>query len=121
MVDNSAFTVFASAANTVTQTSAELKNRGHIGVYVFLNVTAGTSLSLVMSIEVEDPVSGAWVTLLSTATVTGVGTSTLLLCPGVTAAANAAAAAPLPLLWRVKVAAGNATSATYSVGAQTVH
>ena len=75
---------------------------------------------MVPTIEGYDEVSGQWVTLLTGAAITGTGTTTLTLYPGVTVSANVAVSDVLPRTWRVTMTAADADSLTYSVGANLI-
>lgn len=88
---------------------------------VTIHRTAATaSPSVVPTIEGYDEVSGQWVTLLTGAAITGTGTTTLTLYPGVTVSANVAVSDVLPRTWRVTMTAADADSLTYSVGANLI-
>ena len=108
--------LFDSAARTTTQTSDGVSINSGNGVVVVLDVTAGTSLSLVTTIERKDPASGKYVTILASTAVTGASTNTYKVFPGATAATNLTVNDCLTGTFRVVVTAGNANSATYSVG-----
>lgn len=108
--------LFASAARTTTQTSTDVTVTSGKGVVVTLDVTAGTSLSLVTTIQRKDPASGKYVTILTSAAVTGVSTNTYKVHPGITAVANLTVNDCLTGTFRVVVTSGNANEATYSVG-----
>lgn len=116
--NNHEVTVFASAARTTLQNSSDLVNYNGRGVIVVIDVTAiADSPSLTVTIKGKDTLSGKYYTLLASAAIATVSTTVLMVYPGVTVAANAAASAPLPRIWRVEVAVGDADSATYSIGA----
>jgi hypothetical protein len=110
-------TAFAATARTATGNSGDLDNGNAKGVVVFVNVTAVTDTpSVTFAIQAKDPVSGAYVALLTSAAITATGTTMLTVYPGVTAAANVSASAVLPKTWRVLATHGDADSITYSVG-----
>ena len=115
--NNTELTLLASAARTVTTDSADQTNFNGRGIHVVVDITAGAVLSLVVTIQGKDPVSGKYYTLLASAALTGVSTTVLRVYPALLAVANTIANDIVPRTWRVDVAAGNATSATYSVGA----
>lgn len=116
---NTNLTVLSSAARTTTQTSADQVNYNHTDLVVVIDVTAVTSTpSLVVTINGKDALSGKYYTLLTSAAISTV--STVVLRVGSSfgaAAANLIAVDRLPRTWQVVVTAGNANSATYSVGA----
>lgn len=115
-MSNTEGVILASGARTTTQTSADLYNADARGVTVWLDVTAGSTLLLTLTIEGKDPASGKYVVLLSGASVTGVSTNMYTVHPAITETANIDAAVCVPFTWRVKVTHNNANSATYSVG-----
>jgi len=108
--------LFESAAKTTTQTSVDVSVVSGSGVVVVVDVTAGTSLSLVTTIQRKDPASGKYVTIFTSAAVTGVSTNTYKVHPGITAVANLTVNDCLTGTFRVVVTAGNTNSATYTVG-----
>lgn len=110
--------IYASGARTVTPAAAELVINGHRGLEVAIQVTAGATLSLTVTIDIWDEVTGAYLaTTLTSAALTGTGTTRLLVYPGATVAANVAANAHIRNKVRVTVTHGNANSATYQVDA----
>ncbi|HWZ65626.1 MAG TPA: hypothetical protein VNX65_02390 [Patescibacteria group bacterium] len=106
-----------SGTFTTTQTGTDQTNYNARGVIVTFDITAGTTLLLTLEIDYKDPVSGKYVALLTGVQQTAVGTTSLTIYPGNTVAANVSASTILPRTWRVKVTAGNANSATYTIGA----
>jgi len=80
-----------------------------------LDVTAGSSLSLVLTLDGKDLNSGKFVNILTGAAVTGVSTNTYTVFPGATAVTNLTVNDIIARLFRIVVTAGNATSATYSL------
>lgn len=121
MAENSYDVLLVSGARTATTSSAAQTNRDHRGVKVTIHRTASAATpSVVPTIEGYDETSGQWVTLLTGAAITGTGTTTLTLYPGVTASANVAVSDVLPRTWRVTMTAADADSLTYSVGANLI-
>lgn len=120
------FTAEASSAKTVSGNSAAaITNVSYSGVMLFLNVSAatGTSPTLAVKVQVQDPVSLGWVDVpgASFASVIAVTPTPLMLTlnQGITAVANAAVNIPLPRTWRLAWTLGGTTpSFTFSVGAQ---
>jgi hypothetical protein len=112
-------TIFASGAQTATQTSPDLTCRyaRELAVVFDLTVNAGAAASLTVSIDGKDPASGKYYNLLTSAAVTAVGTTVYKVGIGLPATANVSANCAVPLTYRVVVTAGNANPATYSVGA----
>ena len=113
---NMAVTVFASAAQTTTQTSADQLNvNGHC-LHVILNVTSAGTGSVTLSINGKDPASGVYYNLLTGVAVTTNSTNVYKIGPALTAAANAVANDWVPRTFQIVVTANNSNSMTYSVG-----
>jgi hypothetical protein len=122
--NNHEVTALASAARTASTNSSDLTSYNARGVNVVLDITAGGGAgSLTVKITGKDTLSGKYVTLFSSGAIAAPGVSTHLFVvyPGVVAAAYAAGVGkadfPLPRKWRVEVTAADATSYTYSIGA----
>ena len=73
------------------------------GIKVFVNISAITAGSAVVTIQGKDP-SGNYYTVLASASLTATGETVLTVYPGTTAAANSVANDVLPRQWRVSVA-----------------
>lgn len=113
--------LLASAARTATTTTADMTNHNARGVVVVVDVTAvGVTPSVTVRIQGRDVASGKYQTYLTSAAISTVSTTTLTVYPGVTVAANTAASAPLPRVWRVDITHDNAVTITYSVGASLI-
>lgn len=108
--------VLASAARTTTQTSADQTNYNHRGIKITIDVTVGSGLSLVVTLDNKDSVSGKFVNVITGAAITGISTVVYTVFPGATAVTNLTVNDIIARLFRIVVTAGNATSATYSVG-----
>lgn len=91
-------------------------------VVIVATALTGTP-SVTPSIEVYNPTSGTWVTVLTGTAMTTAAPTTASLRVGesVTAVANVAAQALLGRRWRVTMTAGTADSFTYSVGVRVLH
>lgn len=108
----------ARTANLVCPTQTNVNARG---VHVVLDITAASGTGgLTLVIEGFDVTSGKWYTILQSAAQIAIAIVVLKVYPGVTAAANVAASDILPRTWRVRVVHGDASSYTYSVGANLV-
>lgn len=108
-------------AGTTTPTDMAVQNsNGRKGMLLTIDITAGTSLSITVTIVGIDPVSGKTYTILASAALTGVGTTILKVYPGLTAAGNLVANDIIPAAWKVTVAHGNSNAATYKIGAQLI-
>ena len=119
--NNTDLTILASAARTATASSADITNYNGRGAHIVINVTAVTSTpSVVFTVEGKDALSSAYYTILTSAAITGTGTTALTVYPGATAAANVAVSQILPRTWRVTATHGDADSITFSVGASVV-
>lgn len=110
--------VFASAVQTgTTVNSSDMTNAAWRGADVIVNVSAYTSGTYTPHIQGKDPVSGNYYDILVGPAISATGTTVLHVYPGVTAAANSAAAAILPYTWRVQLVGATTPSMTLSVGA----
>lgn len=116
-----AFTCYASAARTATPTPMTARtNSWSRGVLVHINVTAVVSTpSVTFAIQGQDPISGTWYTILTSAAIVAAGLTTLRVFPGAPVTANLSANDVLPSVWRIVPTHGNANSITYSVAALT--
>jgi len=109
--------LYASAARTTAQTGVTMTNPGFTGVIVTVDITAvGVTPSDTFTIKGYDVASDKWNAILASAAKAATGTTVLTVLPSVVASANVAVSAGIPARWRVDVAVGNATTATYSVG-----
>ena len=113
--------VYASAARTATPTAATVQVGRYKALHLVIDVTAVTATpSVVCTIDAQDPVSGKWYNLLTSAALTEAGapyTRVLKIGRGLTAAANLTANDVLPSVLRVTMTHGDADSITYSVAA----
>lgn len=111
--------VLDAAARTTAFTSDDLRSadpdEAFRGVHVIVNVATASGFTLTPSIEGKGPF-GTYYTILTGAAITASGVTVLKVFPGATPSPNAVANDHLPLIWRVKVAVGDATAVTYTVG-----
>lgn len=120
--NNGDATLLASAERTATTSSADQTNYNGRGVKVVFDFTVETDagVSIVVTVEGKDALSGKYYTLLTSAALVAVGTTVLTIYPGVAAAANVSASDILPRTWRVTATPADAKRATYSVGASVI-
>lgn len=116
-----AFQIKASAAVTVFPYTAPAQfSAGRSGFLLDYDLTAiaGTTPTLVLTIQYYDTASLSYKTLLAGAALTAAGHQRLLVSPDVPAAANLVAQVPSPKQWNIVVAvsAGSVTTATFSLG-----
>lgn len=110
-------TVFASAARTATTNGTDQNNRFAKGIIFTVDMTAVTATgSIVFTLQGKDDLSGKWYTILVSAAVTTVVTTTYSAFPGAPATANVSANFQMPRTWRIIATATNGVSMTYSVG-----
>lgn len=109
-------TLLSSSARTTTQTSADQTNFNHTKLVVVLDVTAGTTPALTLTINGKDAASGKYYNLLTGLAVATVSTNVYTLALGVTVVANTTVNAFVPRLFQIVVTAGNGNTITYSVG-----
>lgn len=110
-------TLFVSAARTLAQQSADVRNRrGARGVAIFINLSARPAAgSITVTIQEKNPLTGAYSTLLASAAIAAISQVVLKVYPGMPAVTNISLGSPLPETWRVDVAVGNSDSLTYSI------
>ena len=115
-------TLLTSAARTTAYDSGALVNDGFKGITVVLDVTAASGTGgLTLSVNMIDPASGNAVALLTaSAAVTATGTKAYSVYPsggttgaGITQLSNFTALSPY---FSVKVAVGDSSSYTYTIG-----
>lgn len=115
---NESITLLPSSARTATTNSNDINNRTSCGVHVIIDVTAASATpSVVFKIQGKDPLSGKYYDLLTSAAITGTGTTVLKVFPSATAATNLAVNDFLPKVWRVLATHADTDSITYSVSA----
>ena len=119
---NHEVTVLASAARTDAINSPDLVNYNACGVALTIDITSITATPLLtVTIKYKDTLSGKYVSLLASAVLNAVSTTSLIVYPGNAAVANVKADSPLPRIWRVEVTVGDADSATYSISANYIN
>lgn len=110
-------TLLASAARTATTASPDQTNFNSTGkLRVYVDVTVAGTGSITVEIDEKDPISGAYIAILTSAAITANGETVLRVGVGLTAAANSVANDFVPRAWRVNVTANNSNAMTYSVG-----
>jgi len=107
--------LLSSSARTTTQTSADQTNFNHTKLIVILDVTAGSSPSLVLTINGKAVAASKYFNLLTSGTVSTVSTNVYTIAIGMTPVANTTVSAFIPRLFQIVVTAGNGNSITYSV------
>lgn len=119
------FEVLPSAARTATPDTVEVvvDRRGFAprGLILVIDATAATATpSVVVMVQGVDRESGklfpASPGILSSAAITGTGTTVLKIGPDIAASANAVALDYLPPVFRITSTHGDADSLTYSIG-----
>lgn len=115
--------VTLTAAGAGTTNSDDQTNLYGRGVVVFANISAKSgTIAVTVSVQGKDPVSGEYYTILTSASLTATGFTTLTIYPGATATSNVSASEPLPLTWRVQVVSGTGVtpSVTMTVAASVI-
>lgn len=110
-------TYLASEARTATPTKVDKTvPKGVRGMRVTIDATAVTATpSLTCTIQAKDAVSGKYSTLLASTAIATISTTTLLVYPDATAAANLVANLPVGSIVAIDCVHGDADSITYSV------
>jgi hypothetical protein len=106
-------TIMSVAARTADYQSGEQVNRN--GRYLTVNIVASSPVdtpSVVFTIQGKHA-GGGWYTLLASAAVTGAGTTTMYVGPGLAETANVSTNKPLPRTWRLISTHADADSITY--------
>jgi hypothetical protein len=108
---------FTSDARTADVTSRDISiSEKYQAAHVIVDVTAGSGLNIIFTVQGKDPVSGKAYTLLASPIITGTGTTVLRIGPHLTAATSIAKDY-IPSVVNVAVTQSGGVSATYSVGA----
>lgn len=113
-------TLTAQGAGTLlSEVQENLEGRG---VIVVIDITAvGGTPNLTVTLQAHDTASGKNITLLASAALASVATTTLTFYPGAAVTANVSGNGPLPLQWSVKaVVAGGTPSVTATISALTI-
>lgn len=114
---NIAGTAFSSAARTAAQyNSADTANITGRGVIVIVDVTAATSGNYTFKVQGKDPASAKYFDILTSAAVSGTGTTVLRVYPGITTAANVAVSDVLPRTFRIQANGAATPNLTFSTG-----
>jgi hypothetical protein len=113
----SSFVIYESSARTATPDTSEIELPfGTQSLYVVIDCTAVSATpSVTFAVQGVDRVSGKVFALLTSAAITGTGTTVLRVSPHLTAAANTIAKDIVPPVIRVVPTHGDADSITYSV------
>lgn len=112
-------TSMVTSPMTASGASADQTSQNCRGLQLFIDITAvsGTLPTVTFFIEGKDPVSGKYVTLLQSATISAVGTFLLTVYPGAIAINNLLANQPISKTWRVRwLVTGSSPSFTGTVG-----
>jgi len=106
-------TVAVLAAGTVTTASgnsADFYTAGRgLDVYIDFTAVSGTSPTFVATVQGKDPVSGAYFTMLTSASLTAGGFTHLQVAPGIAVTANVTASLQMPNSWRIGWTVGGTT------------
>ena len=113
-IKNEIIELFKSAARTVTVNFREKANQHEAAVLVIDVTAAAATPSVVVTIKGVDPLSGKRWTILASAAITGVSTTTLKVGKGLTAAANLVANDVLPPDFEIEFAHADTDSITYT-------
>lgn len=113
------FPLLPLSARTATPATFQLEGTGRsTAMVVVLAVTAFASgASVTLSVSGYDPGSETTWPLVTSAAVTGTGTTVLKISPGITVAANESVADILPPIVDITVTHSNADSITYALTA----
>lgn len=116
------FNIAPSAARTTAYTSPVISNPdGFDGVRIFIDATAKSDTpSVTFSIQIQDPIGGDWVSILTSAAVTDALSAPLHLTvgPGVASVSNVALGTYIGRKFRVISTPGDSDSLTYSISGE---
>ena len=104
-----------SLARSATVNSADIANNQWCGATIFVNISAYTSGTWTPSIQVKDPLSGNYSTVLTGTALSATGLTVLTVYPAIPAVANTSANGILPTIWRVVMTGATTPVATFSV------
>lgn len=110
----------ASTSRIATTNSNDLKNSGHKGCHIVIDVTVDGGGGLTPKIQGKDAVSGKYYDILVGSAISAVGTTVLKVYPALTASANLIANDIVPPDFRIVVTHSDANAMTYSVGVSLV-
>ena len=121
--NNTEVTVLTSASRTETTDSDDQTNTNARGAVIYMNVS-GVELAtdnIGFDVQMKDPVSGSYVTLIEGGTIHAAAMQTYVVYPGIAdtqASQTLVQATPLPRTWRVRAVHVGAGEFKYSIGAQ---
>tara|TARA_Y100000310_G_scaffold173972_1_gene174119 strand:+ start:147 stop:638 length:492 start_codon:yes stop_codon:yes gene_type:complete len=110
-------TILTVAAQTTTQNSPDENNEDAVGAYIYLDVTAGATLDLVLEVQIKDEINDDYYSVgVDTTGVVGTGNFAFYFGPvGPGAGVRENFVGRLPREWRVRVVHNNVNAATYTV------
>ena len=116
---NRCFSPIAAAASTATTVnSATLGNPSYKGVTVIPRVSAYTSGNYTVHIQAAYPATPTvFYDILASAAIGSTTSTPMIVYPGVIAASNVSANAPLPAVWRIQLTGASTPSMTIGVDA----
>ena len=120
-IDTAALLTYAAAAAGTN--GADQTNYNARGVKLVVDITAisGAGATLTVTVQGRDAASGKYYTILASAALAAVATTTLEIYPSIIAAANVTAGVTLPRVWRViATIAGTTPAVTATVGASVI-
>ncbi len=124
--NNEEITVLANAARTAETDSADLTNFNSKGILLTIDISAdpGTA-AITPNIQSKDPVSGNYsIIWTAAATLTGIGTTTYLVYPGVLAAdfnGTESVSIAIPRTFRFRMTVADSQSMTWSAGSSYIN
>lgn len=115
----------APSASRGTTTFDRKSGAGYRGLDLYIDITdkSGTSPTLTVKVQAQDPLSKKWVDVEGAATAaidaSSASTARLVLWPGIAASANKLVNTPVPFAWRVVGTVGGSATpkVTYSIAA----
>ena len=110
-------TALSSAARTADVNGSDIVNYNARGVVLHIITSApGAAPVVVFNVQIKDPLTATYTTILASAAVSTATTVILTVYPGCVAVANSVANLPLGRTWRVQADHTGTDSLTYGVG-----
>lgn len=109
-------TLFSSSARTASANSSDVTNTGWNSIHVIITITAGTGFFVRPILEAYNATASAYYPILYGLPITAQGTYVLKLGPVPDRGYNSVVDG-LPAIFRLRMVHADATSVTYSVGA----
>ena len=120
-IDTAALINYTAAAAGTNGTDQINYNARGVKLVIDITALTGVSPTLTVTVQGKDAASGKYYTILASAALAAVATTTLEIYPGIATAANATQGVTLPRVWRViTTITGTTPAVTATVGASVI-